>query len=105
MAQAGGVCPPVGAGRNPPVTRPRVSIPIVLFITGISLVVGVIVTNAVHRRIERSNGVKHPHNFTSHGVRAALGGVLILGIFLILSGIVWMVATRRERRQHAQPEI
>jgi hypothetical protein len=68
------------------------------------LVVGVIITNAVHRSIERSKGIKHTHNFTSHGVRAALGGVVILGIFLIFSGIIWTIATRRERRRHAHPE-
>jgi hypothetical protein len=69
------------------------------------LVVGVIVTNFVHRVIERSNGIEHPHNFTSRGVRVALGGVVTLGVFLILSGVVWILATRRERRHHASPEL
>jgi hypothetical protein len=78
---------------------------VVFFATGIALIIGVIVTNAVHHAIEHHDGVAHPHNFTSHGLRAALGGVVILGIFLILSGIVWMTATRRERQRHSRPEI
>lgn len=85
-------------------SRRRPSAPAVLFGTGIALVVGVIITNAVHRAIERSDGIKHPHVFTSHTVRAALGGVALLGIFLILSGFVWIAATRRERRRHARPQ-
>lgn len=87
-------------GYGPMMRRPHLSVPALLFATGIVLVIGVIVTNAVHRAIEHGDGIKHAHNFTSHGVRAALGAVVILGLVLIISGVVWVVATRTERRKH-----
>ncbi len=67
-------------------TRFRLSVPAVLLAIGIALIVGVIVTNAVHRAIEHADGIEHTHNFASHDVRVALGAVVILGLFLIFSG-------------------
>ncbi len=69
--------------------RPRLSVPAVLFATGLTFVVGVFLTNVVHRAIEHSDGIKHTHNFTSRGVRDALGAVVIVGLLLIGSGVVW----------------
>lgn len=64
-----------------------------------ALIVGVIMTNAAHRAIEHHDGVHHTHNFAISGLKAALGWVVILGLFLIFR-IVWTVATRYERRNH-----
>lgn len=80
-------------------TRFRLPVPVTLIAGGAILVLGVIGTNAVHQVIEHGDGIRHPHNFSSHGLRAVLGGVVILGLLLIISGIVWSLATKRERRR------
>ncbi len=63
-----------------------------IFLLGIVLIVAVLVVNGVAGR--------HPD--FSHGLKVGLGAVVIVGIVLVLiAGIVWMRALRRERSRSA----
>jgi hypothetical protein len=61
---------------------------------GVGLIVAVFLTNVV------GDASSHHHRF-GHGVRVALGGLVLIGVALILVSVVWTVV-RRPRHGRSQ---
>jgi len=65
----------------------------VLSALGIGLIVAVLLTNIVN------DASSHHHHGFGHGVRVALGGVVLIGLALILVAVAWTVVRMPRRSQ------